>query len=255
MSKLFRFFRRWWRWIASGLIGAITLVAVAVGLRNRSVLEERKRLREARDRELRKADVLIEQARTQAREAAEAERQRARQRAEDAEWSKRKAEIEAQRIRHLPPTEREAEVRRTKDKLRKTGRSLVLLGCLLTAGSARAAEPMDHPSTLTAGWWMDDAEHAETAAWLAELADLRDAYAALSASNASYQTAAQHDATQVAVSMSLVRACAAQLDLAQADRDELREAASRWHRRPAVLLGVGFGAGAALVTALVLGVR
>lgn len=256
MSSLFRFFKRSWRWLAAAAFGLAAMVAIALGSRDRRMLAERDRKEIERIRRNRERDnAVVAAAIAEQRAKGEAARARARAQAEEAEWSERRANVEKRRIRDLPPVEREQAVRRIKERLRKSRLPAVVLGLVLATNNAGAAEPIDHPKTLAAGWWMDDAEHAETAEWLAELEGLRAASADLKASNAAYSEALDASITQSALSASLASACRAHLELVEAERSTLLEQADHWYRRPAVLLGVGFAGGILLTGAIVWGVR
>ena len=237
-----RWLQKWW--------GAI--VAVVVAVLGALLLRRRSRPSVASPRELERAASIVRDAVRSEAEIGEKARAEARKAAEEAEWLRKRANAESESLRSMEAHEREAAVRRIKERLRKhrNGSGIVILLGALSGipGPVKAAEPVtgathEDGSSLAAGWWMDDAEHAETAAWLAELDGLRSAADQWQRSAEQYEQAAHHDAVALTLAMTVQQSTERALKICDAEVESQR----KWYRKPGFLVATGIVIGGFVV--------
>jgi hypothetical protein len=140
-----------------------------------------------------------------------------------------------ERLEEMGEAERRAAVERAKARLRRGGGALVVLASLLTASPARADEPLRHPTTGVAGWWMDNGEHLEVDAWILELDARRQQIGDLKLQVAALQRASSHESAAVEMCGGALRAT--ERNLARADREVDRLAS--WYRDPRFVAPAG----------------
>lgn len=239
-----------WAWIALGYVvaaavGAAMLAGVLFGRRREVTPEDRD---DERDLDVvRETGLALEE-----RAAGHAEHARAR--AESAEWDAARGEAERLRVSTLNPEDRARELEairarlRARDKLRN---GILTLAILVLPMSARADEPMAHPQTGEAGYWVADAQHAEDAGWLAELEYCRSSVEGYRASTAITLRATHYVTAAQELSRGALTASERMREVQSAELD----AAHAWYRSPKLWAAVGLLGGSVLTLAVVWGVQ
>lgn len=250
LSRVRKWLKKWWYLLVAGLS-----VVVAVVLRRRPVKPV------ADPRQTARASKIVQDAIDKERAAGEAARAKAREAADQAHDAEQRGHAEGDAIKQLSSREREEAVRRIKERLRKRGTTLlILVACAGIPRIVSAAEPVTHAThddghSLAAGWWMDDAEHAETAAWLAELDGLRTASDKWQVAAEQYEQAALRDATSVVLCTSIQEATERDLRVADSQLAKARATLDKWYHRPGLMLGLGVATGFVATVAVAWGMR
>lgn len=256
MLSFFRSATQWvgsrWRALLAAL-GALLAVVAAVVVRRRS----RPSIPAA---DAARAGRIVEDAVWEERARGAKAREAARQAAQAAHASESRGHAQSKAVRDMAAHEREAAVRRIKEKLRKSGPLLLLAALPLVAQPVMAAEPVESAvhedgSSLAAGWWMDDAEHSETSAWLAELEGLRAAAHHWKSASVAYEAGADRDAAAVSLCTAVQRATERDLRVRDGEVEQLRREVDRWYRRPGLMIGLGFGLGVVVSGLIVWGAK
>jgi len=234
---------RWWWAIAVSAIGIVSVLVYELRARTRR-LTKREEYETVAD--------IVEAARASQVAKREAAAKRAKVAQDSADKRAIRASESAEAARALPPNEREQFARKLREKLRKGGSTIFVVLSALGAAVApvSAADSLVNPSTMAAGWWMDDEEHAETVAWLAELVELRLAFSDQKRAATELTLALNEEMAAGSVCMASLRASESVVRM----QDKRLEAASAWWRRPGVVFGVGFTGGLLLTGAIAIGV-
>lgn len=240
-------------WVMSRLwpfvVGLFAMAAAALLLRPRkSITPERT---PAQRRQLERDNEVLHTAIEENVGVADIAQTKADQAGARAEYFGHAASDAKQRLKDMTEADRQAAVKRAKERLRRGGLRIVLVGALMSAAGARADEPMQHPRTGVTGWWMDREAKLEIDGWILELDIRRMQTGELRAQ--SDELAVVSTRTRTALLMCTTLQAATEKRLLEADKrgDEL----AAWYRHPRFVGVVSFVAGIALVSGVVWAVQ